>query len=181
MRSELPKPWLVSQQEQPGRYLGSEQINKPSPGKRNSAGIRLLANLFLTLSSTTAPGTPSVHTFHLPDSGSPLPSACRANPLRGSPEFLSPSSWSWCSGRTYLVHDGGRWGLDAWLLIREGQLFQQVHVGQGIFQGDVGGHGCRFCCPRWGDAGEGNREFQGPPNISPRPPVTRLLPGHPGR
>lgn len=90
MRSELPRPWLVPQQEQLGRYLGSEQIKKPSPGKRNSAGICLLANLFLTLSATTALGTPSVHTFHLLDSGSPLPSACRAIPLRGVPRIPEP-------------------------------------------------------------------------------------------
>ena len=41
----------------------------------------------------------------------------------------------------YLVHDGGGRGLDAWLLVREGQLLQQVHVGQGILQGHVGRHG----------------------------------------
>lgn len=41
----------------------------------------------------------------------------------------------------YLVHDG-RWGwFDAWLLVRQGQLLQQVHVGQGILQRDVSGHG----------------------------------------
>ena len=27
----------------------------------------------------------------------------------------------------------------------EGQFLQQVHVGQGIFQSDVGGHGCGAC------------------------------------
>lgn len=43
--------------------------------------------------------------------------------------------------RLYLVHDGGRRGLDAWLLVREGQLLQQVHVGQGVLQGYVGRHG----------------------------------------
>lgn len=41
----------------------------------------------------------------------------------------------------YLVHDGGGRGLDAWLLVREGQLLQQVHIGQGILQGHVGRHG----------------------------------------
>lgn len=41
----------------------------------------------------------------------------------------------------YLVHDGGRGRLDAWLLVREGQLLQQVHVGQGVLQGHVGRHG----------------------------------------
>lgn len=41
----------------------------------------------------------------------------------------------------YLVHDGGRRGLDAWLLVREGQLLQEVHVGQGVLQGHVGRHG----------------------------------------
>ena len=41
----------------------------------------------------------------------------------------------------YLVHDGGGRGLDAWLLVREGQLLQQVHVGQSILQGHVGRHG----------------------------------------
>ena len=41
----------------------------------------------------------------------------------------------------YLVHDRGGRGFDAWLLVREGQLLQQVHVGQGILQGHVGRHG----------------------------------------
>lgn len=41
----------------------------------------------------------------------------------------------------YLVHDGGRRWLDAWLLVRERKLLQQVHVGQGILQGHVGSHG----------------------------------------
>lgn len=41
----------------------------------------------------------------------------------------------------YLVHDGGRRGFDAWLLVREGELLQQVHIGQGILQGHVGRHG----------------------------------------
>lgn len=145
MRSELPTPWLVLQQEQPGRYLGSEQINKPSLGRRNSSGVHLLANLFLTFSSTRAPGTPSA-----PDlspsrcRARPPPSAFRANPLRGPPRVPEPPE---PSERIDLVHDGGRRRLDAWLLVREGQLFQQVHVGQGIFQGDVGGHGCSFRAP----------------------------------
>lgn len=43
--------------------------------------------------------------------------------------------------RLYLVHDGGRRGLDTWLLVWERQLLQQVHVGQGILQGHVGRHG----------------------------------------
>ena len=43
--------------------------------------------------------------------------------------------------RRYLVHDGGGRGFDAWLLVREGQLLQQVHVGQSILQGHVGRHG----------------------------------------
>lgn len=41
----------------------------------------------------------------------------------------------------YLVHDRGGRGFDAWLLVREGQLLQQVHIGQGILQGHVGRHG----------------------------------------
>lgn len=41
----------------------------------------------------------------------------------------------------HLVHDGGGRGLDAWLLVRKGQLLQQVHIGQGILQGHVGRHG----------------------------------------
>lgn len=41
----------------------------------------------------------------------------------------------------YLVHDGGRWGFDAWLLVWEGKLLQQVHIGQRILQGHVGCHG----------------------------------------
>lgn len=42
---------------------------------------------------------------------------------------------------TDLVHDGGGEGLDAWLLVGERQLLQQVHVGQSILQGHVGRHG----------------------------------------
>lgn len=41
----------------------------------------------------------------------------------------------------YLVHDRGGRGFDAWLLVREGQLLQQVHIGQGILQGHMGRHG----------------------------------------
>lgn len=41
----------------------------------------------------------------------------------------------------YLVHDRGGRGFDAWLLVWEGQLLQQVHIGQGILQGHVGRHG----------------------------------------
>lgn len=41
----------------------------------------------------------------------------------------------------YLVHDGWGRGFDAWLLVREGQLLQQVHIGQSILQGHVGRHG----------------------------------------
>lgn len=147
MRSELPKPWLVLQQEQQGRYLGSEQTNKPSPGKRNSPGVHLLANLFLTLSSTNAPETPSAQDL-LPSRSRHPPSIClQGKPSEELPVIPECPFQSQCSGRTHLVHDGGRGGLEAWLLVREGQLFQQIHVGQGIFQSDVGGHGCSFCCP----------------------------------
>jgi len=41
----------------------------------------------------------------------------------------------------YLVHDGGWRGFDAWLLVWEGKLLQQVHIGQRILQGHVGCHG----------------------------------------
>ena len=41
----------------------------------------------------------------------------------------------------YLVHNRGGRGFDAWLLVWEGQLLQQVHIGQGILQGHVGRHG----------------------------------------
>lgn len=41
----------------------------------------------------------------------------------------------------YLVHDRGGRGFDAWLLVWEGQLLQQVHIGQGILQGHVSRHG----------------------------------------
>lgn len=43
--------------------------------------------------------------------------------------------------RVYLVHDRGGRRFDAWLLVGQGQLLQQVHVGQSIFQGHVGRHG----------------------------------------
>ena len=58
-----------------------------------------------------------------------------------------PNNWGWrwvavaACVSVYLVHDRGGWGFDAWLLVREGQLLQQVHVGQGILQGHVGRHG----------------------------------------
>lgn len=47
----------------------------------------------------------------------------------------------------YLVHDGGGRRLDAWLLVWQGQLLQQVHVGQGILERDVSRHGCRCSAP----------------------------------
>lgn len=65
--------------------MGSEQINKPSLGRRSSSGVHLLANLFLTFSSTRAPGTPSAHDLS--------PSSCRAPPslcLQGKPSWRIP-------------------------------------------------------------------------------------------
>lgn len=44
--------------------------------------------------------------------------------------------------QVYLVHNGGGWRLDAWLLVREWQLLQKVHIGQRILQSHVGRHGC---------------------------------------
>lgn len=44
------------------------------------------------------------------------------------------------NSRAYLVHDGGGRRFDAWLLVRQRQLLQQVHVRQGILQGHVGRH-----------------------------------------
>ena len=79
MRSELPDPWLVPQQEQQGRYLGSERINKPSLGRTNSPGLCLRANLFLILSSR-ARGTPSAQDLS-PFRGRHPPSLC----LQGKP------------------------------------------------------------------------------------------------
>lgn len=108
MRSELPKPWLVPQQEQLGRYLGSEQINKPSLGKRNSPGVHLLANLFLTLSSTSAQGLHQLTTSHLLDAHLPRPSAFKANPPRGSPGLLNPLMPSTLGEFTwYMMEEGG--------------------------------------------------------------------------
>ena len=70
--------------------MGSEQTNKPFPGKRNSAGIRLLANLFLTLSSTTAPGTPSVYDLS-PSRFRQPPSLClQDKPSQGVPRIPEP-------------------------------------------------------------------------------------------
>ena len=41
---------------------------------------------------------------------------------------------------THLVEQWGRWGLDAGLLVRQRQLFQEVHIGQGILQRHLGRH-----------------------------------------
>lgn len=101
----------------------------------------------------------------------PLPSG---QTLSGDPQNSwshPPPSGPGALGGLNLVHDGGRRGFDAWLLVREGQLFQQVHVGQGIFQGDVGGHGGSFCCPHWGGMEEKETEsFRGLQTLLPSSP-----------
>ena len=116
MRSELPEPWLVLQQEQLGRYLGSEQSNKPPLGRRNSSGVHLLANLFLTLSSIRAPGTPSARDLS-PPRCSPAPSLClQSKPSWGIPRVPEPlepwESWpgTWwrkAEARCMAVGQGG--------------------------------------------------------------------------
>lgn len=153
MRSKLPKPWLVLQQEQPGRYLGSEQINKPSLGRRGEIARVYIYQLIYSLHSVPPVHQDSISarpfTFYRQTSIFPLPSG---QTLLEDPQRSQASQ---CPGRIYLVHDRGRWRLDAWLLVREGQLFQEVHVGQGIFQGHVGGHGCSFCILLCGKGREG--------------------------
>lgn len=42
---------------------------------------------------------------------------------------------------TDLIHDWGGEGLNAWLLIWERQLLQQVHIGESILQSHRGRHG----------------------------------------
>lgn len=58
----------------------------------------------------------------------------------------------------YLVHDRGGRGFNAWLLVREGQLLQQVHIGQGILQGHVGRHGNKASLTQKPDLGEMRKE-----------------------
>lgn len=95
---------MVLQQEQPGRYLGSEQINKPSLGRRSGPGIRLLANLFLVLSATRAQGTPSAQDLS-PRRGRQPPPQASAQAVSGHPEFPAPSA---PGERTwYMMEDGG--------------------------------------------------------------------------
>lgn len=69
----------------------------------------------------------------------------REKGMNGTHGNVSQCSQWWLvvtiSASVYLVHDRGGRGLDAWLLVWEGQLLQQVHVGQGILQGHVGCHG----------------------------------------
>jgi len=55
----------------------------------------------------------------------------------------------------YLVHDGGWWGFDAWLLVWEGKLLQQVHIGQSIFQSYCGRHHSRLKIEKWWDKNTG--------------------------
>lgn len=103
MRSELPDPWLVPQQEQQGRYLGSERINKPSLGRTNSPGLCLRANLFLILSSTRARGTPSAQDLS-PFRGRHPPSLCPSGQtLRRDLELPGPlEELTW-----YMMEEGG--------------------------------------------------------------------------
>lgn len=118
-----------------GKVFGVRADQQAFPGEENSPGVRLRANLFLILSSGRARGTPSARDLS-PFRGSQTPSPG----LQGK-----PSGDARGSGQADLVHDGGRRRLDARLLVGEGQLLQQVHVGQGVLQGHVGGHGCG--CP----------------------------------
>lgn len=58
----------------------------------------------------------------------------------------------------YLIHNRGGRGFDAWLLVREGQLLQQVHIGQSILQGHVGRHGNKVSLKQHPGLTEAERE-----------------------
>lgn len=59
--------------------------------------------------------------------------------------WVSRGSSFWSGGfplqpPSYLIEQRGGWWLDAGLLVWQWQFLQQIHVGQGILQGDLGRH-----------------------------------------